>query len=55
MAYAADMNTTLTATSARANLYKLIEEAGETHRPITITGRRNNVVMVAEEDWNAIQ
>jgi hypothetical protein len=32
--------TTLTASEARSNLYRLIDEAASTHTPILITGRR---------------
>ena len=46
--------TTLNATDARAKLYKLIDETSQTHQPITITGKRGNAVLLAEEDWNAI-
>ena len=46
--------TTFNATEARAKLYALIDEAAETHRPIIITGKRANAVLLAEEDWNAI-
>ena len=46
--------TTLNATEARANLFRLIDEASQTHRPITITGKRGNAVLLAEQDWNAI-
>jgi len=49
------MKTTLTATAARARLYRLIEETGSSHQPITITGKSNNAVLVSEDDWNAIQ
>ncbi len=45
----------ITATEARSNLYRLIDEAAESHQPITITGKRNKAVLVAEEDWAAIQ
>lgn len=48
------MMTSLTATEARAKLYSLIDEAASTHRPIVITGKRGNAVLVSEEDWNAI-
>jgi antitoxin YefM len=44
----------LNATEARAKLYRLIDEAAETHEPIVITGKRRNAVLVSEEDWNAI-
>lgn len=39
---------------ARANLYALIDEAAESHIPITITGTRHSAVLVSESDWNAI-
>ncbi|MFW5883489.1 MAG: type II toxin-antitoxin system Phd/YefM family antitoxin [Verrucomicrobiota bacterium] len=45
---------TITATSARNNLYKLIDEANQSHVPIQITGKRGNAVLVSEEDWKAI-
>ena len=46
---------TLTASEARANLYRLLDQTTETHQPITITGKRNNAVLVSAEDWEAIQ
>ncbi|MGB9991719.1 type II toxin-antitoxin system Phd/YefM family antitoxin [Massilia sp. SM-13] len=45
----------ISASEARANLYKLIDEAAESHAPLTITGKRNNVVLISAEDWAAIQ
>jgi antitoxin YefM len=33
----------------------LIDEAAENHRPVQISGKRNNAVLVGEEDWRAIQ
>jgi len=47
--------TTLTATNARASLYKLIDETAVSHKPIQISGKRNCAVLVSEEDWEAIQ
>ncbi|MGQ0593498.1 MAG: type II toxin-antitoxin system Phd/YefM family antitoxin [Gammaproteobacteria bacterium] len=47
--------TTLTASEARSNLYRLIDEAASTHSPILITGTRSNAVLISEEDWRAIQ
>jgi len=44
----------LNATEARSKLYKLIDEAAQSHSPVVITGRRGNAVLIAEEDWNAI-
>ena len=46
--------TTFNATEARSKLYALIDEATDTHQPIVITGKRGNAVLLAEEDWKAI-
>ena len=46
--------TTLEASEARSRLHNLIDETTQTHRPILITGKRGNAVLLAEEDWNAI-
>ncbi|MDO8941006.1 MAG: type II toxin-antitoxin system Phd/YefM family antitoxin [Methylicorpusculum sp.] len=45
----------LTASEARANLYRLLDQTSETHQPITITGKRNSAVLVSAEDWESIQ
>ena len=47
--------TTLTASEARANLYRLIDQAADSHQPILIAGKRNNAVLLSAEDWQAIQ
>lgn len=47
--------TTLTASEARANLYRLIDQTTESHQPILIAGKRSSAVLVAAEDWQAIQ
>ena len=46
---------TLTASEARANLYRLIDEAAESHEPIIISGKRSSAVLLSAEDWSAIQ
>lgn len=46
---------TLTATRARANLFRLIGETGQSHQPVKITGRRCNGVLMAEDDFHALQ
>ena len=46
--------TTLNVTEARANLYKLIDDTSVSHEPVVITGKRGNAVLLAEDDWNAI-
>ncbi len=45
----------LTASEARANLYRLIDQAAESHKPILIAGKRTSAVIVSEEDWHAMQ
>jgi antitoxin YefM len=44
-----------TASQARANLYRLIDETAESHKPIVIAGKRSSAVLVSQEDWQAIQ
>ena len=46
--------TIITVTEARSKLYSLIDEAAQTHRPVVITGKRNNAVLLSEDNWNAI-
>ncbi len=46
---------TLSASEARANLYRLMDQAAESHQPITIAGKRHDAVLVAADDWQAIQ
>lgn len=46
---------TLTASEARASLYRLIDETAINHDPVTITGKRYDAVLVSAEDWAAIQ
>ena len=45
----------ITATEARADLFRLMDKVAEEHMPITITGRRVNAVLVSAEDWSSIQ
>jgi prevent-host-death family protein len=45
----------LTVSDARANLYKLIDQANDSHEPVIISGKRNNAVLISEDDWNSIQ
>jgi len=46
---------TVTATTARSMIYKLLDDASDSHEPIQITGKRSSAVLVAEDDWRAIQ
>ena len=45
----------VTASEARANLYRLIDETNESHQPVVISGKRSSAVLVAAGDWDAIQ
>ncbi len=47
--------TSVSATEARKRLYALIDEVGQSHEPLQITGKRGNAVLLSEEDWLAIQ
>ena len=47
--------TTISASEARANLYRLIDQAASSHQPLLISGKRNKAVLISEEDWTAIQ
>jgi len=46
--------TTLTASKAREMLYKLLDKTAASHEPIQITGKRNNAILICEEDWRAM-
>lgn len=46
---------TLSATEARKCLYTLVDAVAVSHDPIQIVGKRNTAVLIAEEDWRAIQ
>lgn len=45
----------ISATSARANLFGLIDQVTEEHEEVMITTKRRNAVLVSEEDWRSIQ
>lgn len=47
--------TTLTATDARKKLYSLLDEVADSHETVRIAGKRNSAILIAEEDWRAIQ
>lgn len=47
--------TTITATEARRLLYKLLDQVADSHEPVQITGKRGSAVLIAEDDWRAIQ
>lgn len=47
------MSVPVTASEARANLYRLIDETNESHQPIVISGKRSSAVLVSMADWDA--
>lgn len=46
---------TLTAGQARGRLQQLLLETAASHEPVQIMGKNANAVLMAEEDWRAIQ
>lgn len=46
---------TLSASQARANLYRLMDQTAESHQPIIIAGKRHDAVLVSADDWHSIQ
>jgi antitoxin YefM len=47
--------TNISATEARKQLYKLVDQVQESHEPVQITGKRGSAVLVGEDDWRAVQ
>lgn len=45
----------LVANEARKSLYKLIDQAAESHEPTIIKGKRNSAVLISSKDWDDIQ
>ena len=49
------MTPPITASEARADQYRLIDQTAESHQPVLISGKRSSAVLVSAEDWQAIQ
>ena len=45
----------ISVSQARKDLYNLVDEVGASHKPLIITGKRSNAVLISYEDWSAIQ
>ena len=45
----------LTVSEARERLYRLLGEVSASREPVLITGKHGNAVLVAEDDWRAIE
>ncbi|MEN8153829.1 MAG: type II toxin-antitoxin system Phd/YefM family antitoxin [Acidobacteriota bacterium] len=46
---------TISISNIRKNIYNIIKNVTNSHKPLLITGKSGNVVMVSEEDWNSVQ
>ena len=49
------MSLSYASSQARQNLYRIIDDVSTSHQPIVIRGKRNNVVMLSESDYEAMQ
>lgn len=47
--------TNLTASKARENLYRLLDEVSSSHHPVQISSKRGSAVLIGGEDWRGIQ
>lgn len=47
--------TTITATNARKELYKLLRQVQESHEPVCITSKQGSGILMSEKDFAAIQ
>lgn len=47
--------TSISATEARKNLYRLVDDVQSSHEPVEITGKRGSAVLIGEDDWRAVQ
>lgn len=45
----------LNASEARANLFKLLEQVNKDSKPLVITSRKGNGVLISQDDWESIQ
>lgn len=45
----------INSTNARKNFFKIIEDVVKTNRPVTVTGKSGNVLIISEDDYNSIQ
>ncbi|MGL5033310.1 MAG: type II toxin-antitoxin system Phd/YefM family antitoxin [Microcystaceae cyanobacterium] len=46
---------TITLTEAQGQIEALVSDTNDNHQPILLSGTEKNAVLIAEEDWNAIQ
>ena len=53
-AYDSDM-TAISASTARATLYRLIANLQMGESPVLITGKKGNAVLLSEDEWRSIE
>ena len=46
---------TITLAEAQDQIETLVNDTNDDHQPILLSGTEKNAVLIAEEDWNAIQ
>lgn len=49
------MSDPITASEARAGLYRLIDQVAESRQPVLISGKKSSAVLISNDDWQAIQ
>ena len=49
------MSVYTTVSEFRKGVYNWVDKVCETHRPLRVAGKRNNIVVIAEEDFEAMQ
>jgi prevent-host-death family protein len=47
--------TSYSSTTARQNFFQIIKDVCLSHKPVHISSKNNKVVIMSEEDYNAIQ
>ena len=47
--------TSVSVTTARTTLYRLIAKLQDGEAPVLITGKKGNAVLLSEQDWRAIE
>jgi len=43
------------ASTARANLFGLVEQVNQDHLPRIITSKKGDAVLLSKEDWDSLQ
>lgn len=43
------------ASTARANLFSLLEQVNQDHLPRIITSKKGDAVLLSKEDWDSLQ